>query len=106
MDYRRGPRFEVDQPVNVTNLEDRTPFPGKLADFSANGVRLILDRKIPLGSIVKVEWGGTLLLGEVVYCQVQDAEFSVGLELEDAIYDTEALANQMRPRRGSSAAGN
>jgi hypothetical protein len=105
MDYRRGPRFEVDQPVNVTNLEDRTPFPGKLANFSANGVRLILDRKIPIGSIVKVEWGGTLLLGEVVYCQDEGTDFYIGLELEDAIYDTEALAFQMRARHGSPAAG-
>jgi hypothetical protein len=99
MEYRRGPRFEVNQSVTVTNLEDKTPFAGRLSNFSMHGVCLEVDRQISPGSIVKVVWNGALLLGEVIYCQAEGEHFSLGLELEDALYDTEMLAAEMDARR-------
>ncbi len=95
MDLRRGPRYEVDQPVTVTDLETKQPFPGKLANFSTHGVRILLDRSVAPGAIIKIEWRSTLLLGEVIYCRQEGGGFAVGMELEDALYDTEALALQM-----------
>jgi len=93
MEYRRREiRFEADQPVTVSNLEHRgVPLQGRLENFSANGIRLILYRKLDPGTMVKVEWGNTMLLGEIIYCNAEGSEFTVGLELEDALYGTDSL---------------
>ncbi len=95
MEYRRRePRFDILQPVTVTNL-DRAGMPllGHLVNFSATGTRLILDQEIRPGAMVKIEWGGTILLGEIIYCFQQGKEFAVGLELEDALYEREMVAS-------------
>ena len=66
--------------------------PGRLANFSANGVRLLLEENLNPGTMIKVEWGGTILLGEILYCNRQGLQYAAGLELEDALYETETLA--------------
>jgi hypothetical protein len=87
-DRRHIPRFDIDQPVSVKRLDLPGPFiPGRLVNFSAQGTRMILEAKVPPGALVRVEWGGTVLLGEVIYCNAEGNEFAAGLELEDAIYD-------------------
>ncbi len=93
MEYRRHePRFESNQPVTVTNLEQPgMPLLGRLVNFSANGTRMLLTSEVQPGTMVKVEWGGTILLGEIIYCTPLGTEFAVGLELEDALYETEML---------------
>jgi hypothetical protein len=94
---RRELRFEIDQPVRVINLgETSSPVAGRLANFSANGIRLLLDHEIHPGTMVKVEWGSTILLGEIIYCKPAGSEFSVGLELEDALYETDSIADLAR----------
>jgi hypothetical protein len=93
MEYRRRePRFETDQLVSVTNLEQpRLPVLGRLVNFSASGTRMRLTSEIRPGTMVKVDLGGTILLGEIIYCTPQGQEFAVGLELEDALYETDLL---------------
>ena len=95
MEYRRRePRFEIDQPVTVKNLENPgMPLLGRLVNFSAKGTRLILEGGIDPGTMVKVEWGGTVLLGEIIYCWAEGSEFAVGLELEDVLYEQEMIAS-------------
>ena len=94
MEYRRREtRFEIDQPVTVSNLEHRgVSLRGRLANFSASGIRLILSHRLDPGTMIKVEWGNTMLLGEIIYCSAEGSEFAVGLELEDALYETDSLA--------------
>jgi hypothetical protein len=77
----------------VTNLEDRSRFQGKLTNFSTNGFRVLLDKEMRPGSVVKVEWDSTMLLGEVIYCRREAQGFSLGIELEDALYDIGRLAH-------------
>ena len=48
--------------------------------------------KVRAGTMIKVEWGNTMLLGEIIYCSAEGSEFAVGLELEDALYETDSLA--------------
>jgi hypothetical protein len=92
MEYRREPRFETNQAVIVTNLDCRSCFQGHLVNFSSQGVRLLLSQELGPGTAVKVQWPGTLLLGEVVYCRPGEGGYFAGLQLEDALFDTEALA--------------
>lgn len=79
---RREPRFKVNQAVTVTifgNTEN--PLAGRIADLSRSGMRLVLDRPLPFGTNVKVEWGGHLVLGSVCHCQKQEPFHAVGLQL-------------------------
>lgn len=93
MEYRREPRFEANQSVTVTDLEHPSPsFPGYLVNFSLQGIRLFMERGLAAGTAVKVQWPGTMLLGEVIYCRPSEEGYWAGLELVDALYDTEALA--------------
>jgi hypothetical protein len=57
---------------------------------------LLIDREVPLGAAVKVEWSQTLLLGEVCYCRPEGEGFVVGLQLEHALYTTAELARLAR----------
>jgi hypothetical protein len=92
-DRRRRPRFEIDQPVTLKGLDDPSePLPASLVNFSTKGIRLILGQKLNPGNLVKVEWGGTILLGEIIYCLPLGSEFAAGIEIEDAVYETEVLA--------------
>jgi len=60
----------------------------RLADLSVHGLSLILEKKLPVGVIVKVEWGAATFEGELVYCQPHGQEFLVGLKVEDPVYET------------------
>jgi hypothetical protein len=92
---RREPRFDINQPVKVVNLDSPDlPLQGRIANFSANGTRLILERKLAPGTMIKVEWGTTILLGEVIYCEANGFEFAIGLQLEDALYEKDMFATQ------------
>ncbi len=89
---RREPRFEANQVVTVTNLEQPdVHLKAHLANFSAKGTRLLLDRRLKPGTMVKVEWGTTILLGEIIYCEPEGAPYAAGLELEDVLYETDIL---------------
>jgi hypothetical protein len=91
MDMRSQLRFRTDMQVTVTCLDPLGPPLGaRLADISANGLGLLMDRQIHPGSPVKVEWGKTVLFCEILHCQTRGQEFYAGLEVEDAIFDNEA----------------
>ena len=97
MDSRSQPGLETDEPVHVTVLgECDTKFLGRITNSSTRGIGLRIDRLVPLGSAVKVEWGQTLLLGEVRYCRPEGDGFTIGLDLEHALYHTEELARLAR----------
>ena len=61
---------------------------GRLANLSAHGLSLILDRELPAGTSVKVQWGTAEFSGEVIYCRHNGHEFLSGLRVEDPVYDT------------------
>jgi len=60
----------------------------RLADLSVHGLSLIIREKLPVAAIVKVEWGSSTFLGELVYCETQGEEFLIGLKVEDSVYET------------------
>jgi hypothetical protein len=89
MNRRSRTRFKTDLTASVTCRE----LPGysaraRLANLSVHGLSLILDRKLHVGSSVRVEWGTVTFTGEVVYSQPQGKEVLVGLKVEDPVYET------------------
>ncbi len=89
MNRRSRTRFKTDLTVTVMCSD----LPGgsakaRLANLSVHGLSLILDKKLHIGSMVRVEWGNDAFVGEVVYCQVHGKEIMVGLKVEDSVYET------------------
>jgi hypothetical protein len=88
MNRRERLRFRTDITVRVNCLDyPGASIKGRLADLSAHGLSLILDRELPSGSAIRVEWGETALTGETVYCQPRGREFLIGLKVNDPVYD-------------------
>jgi hypothetical protein len=93
MNRRNRVRFKTDLSVKVTCLNPQgTSTKGRLANLSAHGLSLILQRELAAGSSVKVEWDKADFVGELVYCQPYGDEFLAGLEVEAAVYDTAKAA--------------
>jgi hypothetical protein len=89
MNRRSRTRFRTDLTANITCAD----LPGsaskaRLNNLSVHGLSLILDKKLHVGSMAKVEWGNVTFMGEVVYCQPHGKEFIVGLKVEDPVYET------------------
>jgi hypothetical protein len=93
MERRQRPRFETDQQVSVTVLgEPEQRLDGRILNISAFGMRLEVPRPLAAGTLVKVEWENTLLLGEAVYSEPWGEGYAAGVKLEHALVDTEDLA--------------
>ena len=89
MNRRNRTRFRTDLTVNVGCADLQTgSCKARLADLSVHGLSLILKEKLPVGSIVRVQWGTVTFMGELVYCQPRGQEFLVGLKVEDSVYET------------------
>jgi hypothetical protein len=81
---RREPRL----PCNPTGIhayvEGRgRPVAGQIVEVSRTGIRLQIDEAVPIGSVMTVEVGGTLLMGDVRHCEPHDEQFAVGLQTLD-----------------------
>lgn len=87
MNRRREQRFDLDQTVTLTELEGPAPPTiGRLANVSATGVAVVVGREYEAGTVLRLECGQTQLFGTVVHCTPAGREFSLGIELEDAVY--------------------
>jgi hypothetical protein len=96
MNRRSRTRFKTDLTANVT-CSDLPGNKGKarLANLSVHGLSLILNKKLAVGSLAKVEWGAVTFMGEVVYCKPHGKEVLVGLKVDDPVYETaKRQANQ------------
>lgn len=93
MEQRAEPRFDAEQIVRVTTLgEHSEEFLAQIVNVSGTGMRLLVDRLVPAGMPLKIEWNQILLLGDVCYCQPAERGFSIGLQLEHALLHTGELA--------------
>jgi len=93
MNKRSRVRFRTDMTVKVTCLNAPGPsIKGRLANLSAHGLSIILSRTLPEGAAVRVEWGETSFMGELVYCNPHGNEFIAGLKVEEPVYDSGRVA--------------
>jgi hypothetical protein len=84
---RRYPRFSQNDIVRLTLLgEDGRAADARIIDASAGGVRIESPFELKPGSLVKVEWQDTLLLGEVLYTKTTGGSTTLGIELTRALY--------------------
>jgi len=89
MNRRNRLRFSTDMIAKVTCLEDQgTSMDGRLANLSAHGLSLIIPRELPTGTAVKVQWGNTDFVGQLLYCEPYGNEYRAGLQVDDPIYES------------------
>jgi len=92
-DRRAESRFRVDSPAIITTLAE--PFKnatGRLIDVSKSGMRVATRSPFPVGAGVKIQFQDSLVLGEVVRCSAEDAEFVLGISIENAFFGGRASA--------------
>ncbi len=104
MDQRKEPRIKADRQVKVTTIGvSGGGRPGKLDNSSGGGAGLLLAEEIAPGTLVKVEWDQTMVLGEVTFCKKLGEEYFVGLQLKHALYHVDELAALAERLRGEDA---
>jgi len=84
-------RREARLPCNPTGVHayikgsDRH-FTGKIVEVSRTGIQLQIDEAVPVGSVMTVEFGGTVLTGDIRHCQPRDGRFTIGIQTADVWY--------------------
>lgn len=89
MNRRDRLRFSTDMIATVTGIDEpEISCKGRLANVSAHGLSLILSDSIPSGIAVKVQWGTSLVIGQLLYCELYKDEYRAGVQVQDPIYDS------------------
>jgi hypothetical protein len=95
VDRRSEQRLTADQLAQVTLLgASDSRFLARILDLSGRGMRLLVDRALSPGSLVKVEAEDVLILGEVCYSLASNPGFEVGLELQHSLIGLRELARR------------
>lgn len=93
MELRSEARVAVNCEVQAKLLrEPPETWTARLVDISGRGVGLALPRAVQLENEVRIEWGQTVLVGQVCYCREHEGFFHVGMRLKKAIYHSAELA--------------
>ena len=63
-----------------------------MVEISDRGMRLMLDRPLPVSAAVRVDYDDTLLLGEVCHATRQGESYAVGLALDQVLHELTRLS--------------
>src|SRR5689334_20033194 len=103
MELRQEQRFEPDQEITLTLLGEGQPtFAGRIVNISGKGMFVWSADALMPGDAVQIEFGDTMMLGEVIYCQAQPTGQHLGIKLEHALYHRQELAVLAKRLLGSS----
>ena len=95
MERRRDVRLRREDAVSVVILGDAAPagsFEGRVCDQSKNGLSLQSDHRMRPGTMVRIDSGGYVLLGEVRYCEQIGSEWRAGIDVEHSVWKEECAA--------------
>lgn len=79
---RREPRFAVSEPVEVMVLDADTAFSGRTLDASESGLSLAIPSPLRVGTHLKLELPGAVMIGYVCNCRTMSGgpfECAVGI---------------------------
>ena len=86
--------FPIDQSVGVAVMgvgDVVSDLPGRILEISASRAKLIVDQPIEKGSVVKVQWNQSVILGDVVTCRETSGKFQVRLHLLHLSFETREM---------------
>lgn len=93
-DQRQTQRHDLNQPAIVSVLGSASQtFHGQIRNVSEGGTQLLIDQPIRYSSLVTIDYDDNRLLGEVVYCQKEQAHWLVGIRVEHALLGLATLAS-------------
>jgi hypothetical protein len=96
-DQRQAQRHQISQSASVNVLGTISQvFQCEIRNVSKGGTQLHLEQPLGTGSLLKIEYDNNLLLGEVVYCQQEQAGWVAGIRIEHALSGLTVLADAMR----------
>ena len=99
-DQRTAQRHQLRQSAVLSVLGTDTPvLRGEILDLSEGGTQILIDQPLSYALLVRIEYDDNLLLGEVVYCQPEQACWLVGIRVEHALLGLNALARAMGASR-------
>ena len=97
VDQRQTERHELRQPASISVVgAPAEVLHGELRNLSEGGTQIRLSEPVPPFTLVKIQYGDNLLLGEVVYCLQADAAWLAGLRIEHALFGLTALSDAMQ----------
>ncbi len=86
MEQRREPRFQADQPVVVTVLNDtEIRLEARVRDASGRGLGLLSPVPVPPGAAIRIEMEDSIVLGEAIYCRREREGHFIGIELDQVL---------------------
>jgi hypothetical protein len=96
-DQRQAQRHQLSQSATVSVFGDPNQvFHGEMRNLSEGGTQIWLDQPLRYASLVRIDYNDNLLLGEVIYCQQEQAGWLVGIRVEHALRVLTALARALR----------
>ena len=79
--------------VSVLGIAGET-LQGEIRNASNGGTQIRLDQPLRCTSLVTIDFDDNCLLGEVVYCQKEQAGWLVGIRVEHALLGLASLAHK------------
>lgn len=89
---RAEPRIPVDMPAELTVAGMAGPIPARLANISASGLGLNIDRQIGTGEMACVKLDIGFAFGEIRHCSRTPNGFRAGMKLDEFI----SVSDEMR----------
>ena len=86
-DLRSETRFDVSSTAVVVMAGAAERFEASVRDISRNGMRIVMPLPVEAGSLLLVNFGGTVIVGEVRWCYLVAAEHFVGVRVLDAMFE-------------------
>ncbi len=97
VDQRQAERHELRQQVSISVVgAPAGVLQGELRNLSEGGTQVRLSAHLSPFTLVKIEYGDNLLLGEVVYCLRAETDWLAGLRIEHALFGLTALSDAIQ----------
>jgi len=93
-DQREDQRYPLNQSASVSVLGKASEIlHGQIRNISKSGTQIWLDQPLRYASLVAIDYDDNCLLGEVVYCQKEQARWIVGIRVDHAMLGLATLAS-------------
>lgn len=90
-DLRSETRFGVCSAAGVVVAGTPQRLEGSVRDISRNGMRLVLPSPVEPGSLLLVNFEGSVIVGEVRWCYLVAGEHVVGVRVIEAMFEAADL---------------
>ena len=96
LDQRRDQRHQFSRSAIVSVLGKASHvLQGEIRNVSKGGTQLLLNQPLRAGSLLRIDYGNNLLLGEAIYCQQGQNGWVLGIRIEHSLCGLTELADSI-----------